>query len=207
MKYQNLLEAAIFAERKHRGQLRKDEAQTPYISHPLKVAALISAADEKCDPHVLMGAILHDTIEDTETTSDELRDLFGAKVTNFVLEVTDDKSLEKAVRKAKQLEKASSLSDGATLIKLGDKICNVSDVVCNPANGWADERRLAYVEWASSVVENCPDHNQQFPEARNALGNTFAFVATAAREIIQSNDSSNGKIISLNQQLRRYATA
>ena len=55
------------------------------------------------DENVLCAAILHDTIEDTKTTADELRKHFGEKITSIVLEVSDDKSLEKEVRKQLQI--------------------------------------------------------------------------------------------------------
>jgi guanosine-3',5'-bis(diphosphate) 3'-pyrophosphohydrolase len=99
------------------------------------------------DFDVLIAAILHDTIEDTETTEEEITELFGETVCGYVLEVTDDKSLPKDERKQLQIEHAPHLSTGAKLIKLGDKISNITDVMNNPPAGWSIERRLEYINW------------------------------------------------------------
>ena len=73
---------------------------------------------------VILAAILHDTIEDTEATPDEIRSLFGEEVLGIVLECTDDKSLPYLDRKRLQIETAPHKSEKAKLVKLADKICN-----------------------------------------------------------------------------------
>ena len=113
MNDQLILKAAHFAAVKHRKQKRKDIDKTPYINHPISVAMIISEIGGIDDPEVLAAAILHDTIEDTETSPDDLEDKFGEQVRTFVEEVTDDKNLPKAVRKQRQIEHAKGLSDGA----------------------------------------------------------------------------------------------
>jgi guanosine-3',5'-bis(diphosphate) 3'-pyrophosphohydrolase len=95
---------------------------------------------------------LHDTIEDTKTTADELAALFGPEVTAVVQEVTDDKSLEKHVRKQRQIEHAPHLSTEAKLVKLADKICNLRDMLASPPADWPVERKQAYFDWAAKVV-------------------------------------------------------
>ena len=122
-----ILKAAHFAAQKHRDQRRKDKHASPYIIHPISVALEIAQTGGVDDPEILAAALLHDTIEDTETTSEELKEQFGKQVCKYVLEVTDDKSLLKDERKEKQIEHAETLSKGAVLIKLGDKISNVTD--------------------------------------------------------------------------------
>ncbi len=112
------------------------------------------------DFDVLIAAVLHDTIEDTETTKEEITEIFGENVAEMVLEVTDDKSLPKAERKQKQVEHAPHLSTGAKLIKLGDKISNIRDVMENPPDGWSDERRLEYVNWGEKVVAGLRGTNE-----------------------------------------------
>ncbi len=149
-----VLRAARFAAEKHRMQRRKDRDASPYINHPLTVAEAL-ASHGVGDPVTLCAAILHDTIEDTETTADELRGHFGDEVTRVVLEVTDDKSLAKERRKELQVEHAPELSDRAKLVKLGDKICNVRDVGRSPPPDWDNRRRLAYLDWTERVVEGC----------------------------------------------------
>src|SRR5205814_343912 len=80
------------------------------------------------DYEVLSAALLHDTVEDTATTHEELLDAFGSRIARIVAEVTDDQDLPKHERKRLQIEHAPHLSDGAKLVKLADKICNLRDV-------------------------------------------------------------------------------
>ena len=194
MSYATILKAAAFAELKHRGQTRKDDARTPYIVHPLNVARIIASAGEDVSAEVIMAALLHDTIEDTDATEAELVEQFGREVTDMVLEVTDDKSLKKQERKAAQIRKAATLSDGAGLVKLGDKISNVTDVVCNPPVGWDLQRRLEYVEWAVSVAKNVAPGRRHFMQSLNQLREKFKAVGNVAIRAL-STDSSNEKYI------------
>ena len=120
--------AAAFAADKHRKQRRKDAEASPYINHPIAVANVLVSEGGIDDPVVLCAAVLHDTIEGTETKVDELRALFGSTVASVVLEVTDDKSLDKPLRKQRQIEHAPHLSRQAQLVKLADKICNLRDI-------------------------------------------------------------------------------
>ena len=142
MSNQLILKAAHFAAQKHRDQRRKDKEVSPYINHPISVAKIISEIGNTEDPKVLAAALLHDTIEDTETTVDELIDNFGERVCSLVQEVTDDKSLPKMERKQRQIEHAKEISEGAALIKLGDKISNVTDITNTPPTDWNSNRRL-----------------------------------------------------------------
>jgi GTP diphosphokinase / guanosine-3',5'-bis(diphosphate) 3'-diphosphatase len=155
-----LLQAASFAAKKHRYQKRKGDDAEPYVNHPLEVANLLANAGKIDDYDILIAAVLHDTIEDTETTEEELTELFGARVCGYVLEVTDDKSLPKAERKQKQVEHAPHLSNGAKQIKLGDKISNITDVTNNPPAGWSKERKIEYVDWGERVVAGLRGVNQ-----------------------------------------------
>lgn len=147
-----LMQAASFAARKHTGQTRKGDDAAPYINHPLEVANLLANIGKVDDFNILIAAVLHDTIEDTETTKEEITEIFNAEVCGYVLEVTDDKSLPKAERKQKQIEHAPHLSNGAKQVKLADKISNITDVMKNPPAGWSLERRLEYIEWGEKVV-------------------------------------------------------
>jgi guanosine-3',5'-bis(diphosphate) 3'-pyrophosphohydrolase len=147
-----LLEAVAFAAEKHRHQRRKDAHASPYINHPIALASLLKREGVD-DVAVLCAALLHDTIEDTQTTADELRVLFGEVVTSVVLEVSDDKNLVKAERKRRQVEHAHELSERARLVKLADKICNVYDIVAAPPAKWTLQRKREYVEWAKAVVD------------------------------------------------------
>lgn len=147
-----ILHAARFAAYRHRDQRRKGSDAQPYINHPLDVANMLSDIGGIDDPEILAAAILHDTVEDTESTGDEIHELFGERVAGYVLEVTDNKSLPKAERKQLQIEHAPQLTPGAKAIKLADKISNVKDVTDHPPADWPKERRLEYIDWAERVV-------------------------------------------------------
>lgn len=144
--------AVNFAAEKHRDQRRKDASATPYINHPVSVAAVLAHDAGVTDANVLAAAILHDTVEDTNTSLAELKEVFGSTVAGIVGEVTDNKSLPKAVRKQLQIESAARLSHAAKLVKLADKISNLRDIAVNPPVSWSIARCVAYFAWAHAVV-------------------------------------------------------
>jgi guanosine-3',5'-bis(diphosphate) 3'-pyrophosphohydrolase len=164
-----LIQAIAFAANKHRNQRRKDADASPYINHPIALADVLANEGGVTDETVLIAAILHDTIEDTETTAEELTAIFGETITTIVLEVTDDKALPKAERKRLQIEHAPTISAAAKLVKLADKICNLRDIVASPPEKWSLERRQAYFDWAKAVVNGLrgihPELEQIFDEA------------------------------------------
>jgi guanosine-3',5'-bis(diphosphate) 3'-pyrophosphohydrolase len=148
-----VLKAVEFAARKHKDQRRKDAGASPYINHPIAVANVLREEGGVTDAEVLAAALLHDTIEDTETSYEELRGQFGAVVAEIVAEVTDTKWLGKKSRKRLQVSKAAHASDGAKLVKLGDKISNLRDIIASPPAGWSAERKREYFDWAKQVVD------------------------------------------------------
>ena len=148
-----LVKAAAFASVKHSKQRRKDADASPYINHPIALADVLANEGGVDDERALVSAILHDTIEDTETTEAELARLFGPEIAGIVMEVTDDKSLEKAERKRLQIAHAATISAPAKLVKLADKICNLRDVADAPPAGWDLARRREYFDWAKAVVD------------------------------------------------------
>lgn len=154
------IEAASFAAKKHREQRRKGSDAEPYINHPLEVANLLANIGKVSDYDILIAAILHDTVEDTETTPEELAERFGEKVSGYVLEVTDDKDLPKAERKQMQIEHAPHLSHGAKQIKLADKISNITDITKNPPHDWEHERKIQYIDWGEAVVAGLRGANE-----------------------------------------------
>jgi guanosine-3',5'-bis(diphosphate) 3'-pyrophosphohydrolase len=154
-----LLKALAFSAEKHRHQRRKDVEESPYINHPIEVANILANIGGITDPTVLVAAVLHDTIEDTETTTEELEASFGSEVRWLVEAVTDDKSLPKAERKRLQVEHASGAPHEAKLIKLADKISNVRDVTVSPPSKWSTERRREYLDWTERVVAGCRGAN------------------------------------------------
>jgi len=147
-----LLKALKFSAEKHRDQRRKDEQASPYINHPIEVANVLWTIGDVHDAVTIIGAILHDTIEDTNTAPEEIGDNFGKDVLALVLEVTDDKSLPKKERKLQQIEKSPFLSWSAKQLKLADKICNVGDIANFPPRNWSRQRKIDYLNWAESVI-------------------------------------------------------
>jgi guanosine-3',5'-bis(diphosphate) 3'-pyrophosphohydrolase len=152
-----LAKAAHFAADKHRDQRRKDVKATPYINHPLSLAHILTGEGDVTDPVVICAALLHDTIEDTQTSHGELVSVFGKDIADVVLEVTDDKTLGKQARKDAQIAHAPHLSKRAKLVKLADKISNCRDVSSSPPHDWSSQRRREYFEWASAVVDAMGD--------------------------------------------------
>ncbi len=146
------IKAVAFAAEKHRNQRRKDEAASPYINHPIALTNVLANEGGIVDVSVLSAAVLHDTIEDTETTAEELETVFGARITSIVLEVSDDKNLEKHVRKQLQIDHAPHSSSEAKLVKLADKICNLRDLLTSPPADWSVARKIEYFDWAGQVA-------------------------------------------------------
>jgi guanosine-3',5'-bis(diphosphate) 3'-pyrophosphohydrolase len=150
-----LLKAVNFAADRHRHQRRKDHESSPFINHPIAVAETLAREGGVTDLRALQAALLHDTIEDTETSAEELEQIFGPEVRDLVLEVTDDKTLPKQERKQNQITHALHISDRAKQIKMADKICNVSDILHAPPANWPLDRKLEYLNWSEAVVEGC----------------------------------------------------
>ena len=177
-----ILKALHFAARKHRDQRRKDVEASPYINHPIEVAEILAREGGVTDPITLQAAILHDTIEDTNTTREELDELFGEEVRRVVEEVTDDKSLPKAERKRLQIEHSRHLSSRAQQVKIGDKISNVLGVTSAPPADWSIERRREYLDWTEKVVAGCRGCNA-------ALENVYYQVLADGRKALDAEQN------------------
>eukprot|EP01132_Coremiostelium_polycephalum_P006146 gene6146-7656_t len=164
-----LLKTVDFAAKKHKDQRRKDKGATPYINHPIGVAKNIIEIGRVSDPVILQAALLHDTIEDTATTQEELREEFGDKVTDVVLEVTDDKSLPKAERKRQQVEHSKHISKEAKTVKLSDKLYNLSDIIDNLPPTWSLETAQGYFVWGKTVVDQIRGTNKPLEDKLDQL--------------------------------------
>ena len=152
-------EAAEFAARRHAGMARKGRGNEPYINHPAEVANLLAAVSDGADAELVAAGWLHDTIEDTDTTRDELAQKFGERVADLVVEVTDDMNLSQAERRQKQIEDAPHKSPAAKLIKIADKVSNIrARMVPEPSEAQRVDL-AAYVIWAEKVVAGCRDVN------------------------------------------------
>lgn len=150
---QRIFAAAMFAAQKHAAQRRKGAAAEPYVNHLIEVAQLIAGSSEQLDTNLVMAGLLHDTIEDTGTSAAELDKAFGSDVAALVVELTDNKSLPKDVRKTLQVENAPHKSVRAQVIKLADKISNLRSLLASPPVSWSPERKREYFEWARRVVD------------------------------------------------------
>lgn len=172
--------ALRFAAERHRNQRRKDSERTPYINHPIAVAETLWNVGEVRDAVTLAAALLHDTIEDTGTKPEEIRDRFGEAVLLLVLEVTDDKSLPKAKRKELQIQTAPHKSRSARQIKLADKINNVIDITHTPPADWSQDRLREYLDWTERVINGLrgpnprleAEYDRVLAEGRQLLENT-----------------------------------
>lgn len=164
-----VLRAARFAAKKHRDQRRKDVRATPYINHPLELAHVLSTEGGVTDPAVLAAALLHDTIEDTQTTYEELRSAFGVRVADTVAEVTDTKFVGKDVRKRLQISRAGRSTAAAKQVKIADKVCNLRDILASPPSGWSLRRKQEYFDWAKAVVDQVRAANPRLARKFDAL--------------------------------------
>jgi guanosine-3',5'-bis(diphosphate) 3'-pyrophosphohydrolase len=160
-----LIDALAFAADKHSTQRRKDPEASPYINHPIALARVLSVEGRVRDVKVLAAAVLHDTLEDTKTTYEELHERFGPAIAHIVREVTDDKTLSPAERKRLQIEHAGELSKRARLVKLADKISNLRDLTLNAPPEWSLQRRRDYFDWAKKVIDRVRGTNKRLERA------------------------------------------
>ncbi|CAG8490417.1 6733_t:CDS:2 [Cetraspora pellucida] len=176
-----LLDTLDFAAKKHSQQKRKDREGTrleylscpresegmkahitttkAYINHPIGVAKNLTDAGIT-DFATIQAAILHDTVEDTETTFEEIESKFGNEVRKIVEEVTDDKSLQTAERKRLQIEHTPHISDKAKLVKLADKLYNLRDMQRSVPVNWSKDRVQEYFVWSKKVTDGAKGISQ-----------------------------------------------
>ena len=163
-----LARAYDFAARYHSKQRRKGVKAEPYINHLAEVALLVSESTDGADANLVLAAVLHDTIEDTKATFEDLVSAFGQDVAELVKEVTDDKKIHKADRKRLQVEHAPHLSPRARMIKIADKTSNLRSVLHSPPADWSPERRQRYFAWAKTVVAGARGVNRAIEAAFDA---------------------------------------
>jgi guanosine-3',5'-bis(diphosphate) 3'-pyrophosphohydrolase len=167
-------EAAELAARRHNGMARKGRGNEPYINHLAEVANLLSAATEGADAELVAAGWLHDSIEDTETTREELAQKFSERVASLVVECTDDMSLPKVERRRLQVVNAPHKSPSAKLIKIADKISNIGARILPDPNAEERDDLVDYTNWAEQVVAGCRGGNAW-------LDNTFIETVAQAR--------------------------
>lgn len=165
-----VVRAAYFAGEKHSKQRRGDVEATPYINHPLELASILVDEGLVGDVDVICASLLHDTLEDTDTSVDELVANFGPKIAGIVAEVSNDMSLDSQARKISELESISTLSKNAKLVKLVDKIANIRDVSTMPPVGWNLEKKEHYFDFALSIAERAKDASPRLYEIFVKIG-------------------------------------
>jgi len=151
--------ALDFACRKHVHQRRKGESREPYINHLAEVAHLVAEATHGTDAPLVAAALLHDCIEDQGVTRGEIVERFGEDVAALVMEVTDDKSTPKEMRKQAQVDHAAHISARAKILKIADKTSNLRAIQHSPPP-WPLSRKRRYFAWARAVVAGARGHNQ-----------------------------------------------
>lgn len=164
-----IIRCVNFSAVKHKNQRRKDPEKTPYINHPIGVANILTQEAGIIDLQVIQAALLHDTVEDTDTTYEELVTEFGKDVADLVMEVTDDKSLPKEERKKQQIVHSSVTSHKAKLVKLADKLYNLRDLNRATPRGWTEDRVYEYFQWAADVVRGMRGTNKALEDSLNVL--------------------------------------
>ena len=131
--YMGLLldKAIIFAVNAHRGQLRKG-SNAPYILHPMEAAAIVAAMTD--DEEVIAAAVLHDTVEDTAVTLDEICEQFGKRVAELVAAESENKREDKPaastwkIRKEETIEHLKTAPKEVKMLTLGDKLSNIRSI-------------------------------------------------------------------------------
>ena len=147
-----VMRAALFAAERHANQRRKGRDQEPYVNHLIEVVHHLAQSSAADDRVLLAAGYLHDTVEDTDTSSEELARHFGADVAHVVAEVTDDKSLRKDARKRAQIDGISRKSPRAQLLSIADKTANVASILRSPPMDWSRQRMSEYGDWSEAVV-------------------------------------------------------
>jgi (p)ppGpp synthase/HD superfamily hydrolase len=172
-----VLKAADAAARWHVHHRRKGPAEEPYINHLIEVAMLVADATGGSDTNLVIAALLHDAIEDSEVPKELIAETFGEDVASLVEEVTDDKSLSKAERKLEQIKTAPMKSKRAKELKLADKTSNLRAVAASPPSDWSVKRKIEYVKFSRQVANGLRGVNskleEQFDEAAHAAERSF----------------------------------
>ncbi len=160
--------AIQFAAKKHHGQMRKETEPLPYITHLFSVALLV--AEDGADDDVVTAALLHDTIEDTGTTREEIASVFNERVATLVESVSepkekDDKKLSWKESKQYYLANLENASDGAVLIAIADKI----DKIESKLEAFEKEGPTLMKRWKQPVSEYLWYHGEALRIAQSRL--------------------------------------
>ena len=148
-----LTKALVFAAEAHRNQRRKGAAQEPYLNHLIEVLDLVVQVTDGVDMDVVIAALLHDVVEDTAATHEDVAMNFGERVAEIVRENSDDMSLPKAERRRARIAAIPLKSKEARLVKMADVISNLRAIAVSPPAGWPAERKLGYLQGCRHLVD------------------------------------------------------
>lgn len=162
-----LMQACSFAARAHRYQLRKD-GETPYASHPFRVCLVVREVFGVEDPAVLTAAVLHDTIEDTNTDHDDIAEKFGPQVAGWVGALSKDKRLPEPEREAAYAEGLRRAPWQVKVCKLGDVYDNLLDSSSTDPHKQAKTLKNAH-RYLDAIADGMPDSMRAAWEATSRL--------------------------------------
>lgn len=160
--------ALALARKVHEGQTRKGPRNEPYVVHVTEVAEILAEATGGGDPVLIIGGLLHDAVEDSDLTRDDLASDFGAEVADLVAEVTDPEGVTEEERRQRQIDHAPHMSTRARLLKIADKTSNIEEMTADPPKGWSTEKIRAYIKWGEDVVAGCRGLNAELEERFDA---------------------------------------
>jgi (p)ppGpp synthase/HD superfamily hydrolase len=155
--------AIQFAARKHHGQFRNETEPLPYVTHLFSVALLV--AEDGADDDVVTAALLHDTIEDTGTTREEIVVAFNERVAELVEAVSEKKHLDWKDRKEEYLAHIQQVDEEALIIAIADKIDNIESRM----EAFETEGELILTRWARPIGEYLWFHGEALRIAQARL--------------------------------------
>jgi uncharacterized protein (UPF0147 family) len=148
-----LTKALLSAAGAHRNQRRKGAAQEPYLNHLVEVLDLLVQATDGTDTDMLIAAILHDVVEDTSASYEDVAKNFGERVAEIVRENSDDMTLPKAERRRARIAGMPLKSREARLVKMADVISNLRAIAVSPPAGWPADRKFDYLEGCRQLID------------------------------------------------------
>lgn len=185
-----LTKALAFAAEAHRNHRRKGASQEPYINHLIEVVDVVASV--KCDDiEVLIAALLHDVLEDTNKNYQDVAAAFGGRVANIVQENTDDMTLQKSERRRARIESIGKKSREGRLVKFADLISNLRAIAVSPPAGWSNDRRHGYLDSCRGLVDAGRGANV---EIERIFDETARSVEVAIRAGALDEDASNASV-------------
>ncbi len=168
--YERYAQAVLYCMRKHQNQVRVDGS--PYIAHPLRVSEILRSIGGIRDMDVIIAALLHDLIEDTDCEWASLAYRYGSHVADLVAQLSGDMRLPKKERREEIIARISNASADAKAIRLADKLDNLRDM-----EGFSDSRKQDYIRESRKILAACKGANSALETALeqtiNKLGRSY----------------------------------